>query len=56
MRLEVRSLQQSNPDQWNLYLLGLDALHNNTNESESLSYFQIAGRNDVISVLMPLVL
>ena len=56
MRLEVRDLQQSNPDQWNLYLLGLDALHNNINESEPLSYFQIAGKNDFISVLMLLAL
>ncbi|MCJ1392937.1 hypothetical protein MMC18_005809 [Xylographa bjoerkii] len=43
LRLEIRQLQQDNPDQWNLYLVGLDALHNNVNESEVLSYFQVAG-------------
>jgi len=41
-RLEIRELQQ-NEDQWNLYLLGL-ARFQAVNESEKLSYYQIAGQ------------
>lgn len=41
-RLEIRQLEQ-NTDQWNLYLLGLDRMMK-VNESEKLSYYQIAGQ------------
>ncbi|KAK3069943.1 hypothetical protein LTR53_011321 [Teratosphaeriaceae sp. CCFEE 6253] len=40
-RLEIRQLQQ-NVDQWNIYLLGLAKLQA-TNQSDKLSYYQIAG-------------
>ncbi|KAH9819777.1 Di-copper centre-containing protein [Teratosphaeria destructans] len=40
-RLEIRELQQ-NVDQWNLYLLGL-ARWQATNQSDKLSYYQVAG-------------
>lgn len=40
-RLEIRQLQQ-NADQWNIYLLGL-ARWQAMNETEKLSYYQIAG-------------
>jgi len=42
LRIEVRDLQK-NADQWNLYLLGLDAFKNNTDETKDLSYYGIAG-------------
>lgn len=41
-RLEIRQLEQ-NTDQWNIFLLGL-ARFQGTNQSEKLSYYQIAGR------------
>lgn len=40
-RLEIRELQQ-NADQWNIYLLGL-VRWQAVNETEKLSYYQIAG-------------
>ncbi|KAK0795438.1 hypothetical protein LTR02_007053 [Friedmanniomyces endolithicus] len=40
-RLEIRQLEQ-NVDQWNIYLLGL-ARFQATNQSDKLSYYQIAG-------------
>ncbi|KAM0718253.1 hypothetical protein Q7P37_006585 [Cladosporium fusiforme] len=40
-RLEIRELQK-NADQWNIYLLGMNRFMR-TNESEKLSYYQIAG-------------
>jgi len=40
-RLEIRQLEQ-NVDQWNIYLLGL-AKFMATNQSDKLSYYQIAG-------------
>ncbi|TKA80498.1 hypothetical protein B0A55_02304 [Friedmanniomyces simplex] len=40
-RLEIRQLEQ-NADQWNIYLLGL-AKFQATNQSDKLSYYQIAG-------------
>lgn len=40
-RLEIRQLEK-NPDQWNIYLLGLRRLQNIT-QSDKLSYYQIAG-------------
>jgi hypothetical protein len=41
VRLELRVLQQS-ADQWNLYLLGLDAFKK-TDESSDLSYYGVCG-------------
>lgn len=41
LRIEIRDLQK-NPDQWNLYLLGLDAFKN-LDEKSDLSYYGIAG-------------
>jgi tyrosinase len=41
LRLELRTLQK-NADQWNLYLLGLDAFKN-SNEGSDVSYYMIAG-------------
>ncbi|KAI9835969.1 MAG: hypothetical protein M1837_003559 [Sclerophora amabilis] len=40
-RLEIRQLQR-NPDQWNLYLLGLDRLQS-VDQRELLSHYQMAG-------------
>jgi hypothetical protein len=42
LRLEVRDLQQNYPDQWNLYLLGLQAFYK-LDETSDLSYYGIAG-------------
>jgi tyrosinase len=42
LRLEVRDLQQNYPDQWNLYLLGLQAFYQ-VDETSDLSYYGIAG-------------
>src|ERR1700744_3946934 len=42
VRQEIRTLQSNYPDQWNLYLLGLNALQG-VNEEQLLSYYQIAG-------------
>lgn len=41
LRLEIRDLQK-NADQWNLYLLGLDAFKS-LDETTDLSYYGIAG-------------
>jgi hypothetical protein len=41
IRLEIRALQQ-NADQWNLYLLGLDAFKK-LDETSDLSFYGIAG-------------
>lgn len=43
MRIEIRDLQANNPDQWNLYLLALDAFKK-TDERSDLSYYGIAGK------------
>ena len=40
-RLEIRQLEQ-HADQWNIYLLGLNRFMQ-TNETQKLSYYQIAG-------------
>ena len=42
-RLEIRELESAHPDQWNIYLLGL-ARFQATDESDELSYYQIAGK------------
>jgi hypothetical protein len=41
-RLEIRQLEK-NADQWNIYLLGMRRFMS-TNQSEKLSYYQIAGK------------
>lgn len=43
LRLEVRDLQQNYPDQWNLYLLGLEAFYK-LDETTDLSFYGIAGK------------
>ncbi|KAF7532664.1 hypothetical protein G7054_g7781 [Neopestalotiopsis clavispora] len=42
-RLEVRDMIKNQPDQWNLYLLGLERFQNSVAENAPLSYFQISG-------------
>ncbi|KAK1470386.1 hypothetical protein CTAM01_16837 [Colletotrichum tamarilloi] len=42
LRLELRDMIKENPDQWNLYLLGLERFQA-VPEDQPLSYFQIAG-------------
>ncbi|KAF4637552.1 hypothetical protein G7Y89_g521 [Cudoniella acicularis] len=42
LRIEIRDLQNNFPDQWNLYLLGLDAFKK-LDETSDLSYYGIAG-------------
>jgi tyrosinase len=41
MRREVRDLKDNHPDQWNLYLLGLDALQQ-ADQNDPLSYYGLA--------------
>lgn len=43
-RLEIRQLEQD-ADQWNIYLLGLVRFYA-TNQTDKLSYYQIAGKVD----------
>ena len=43
-RLEIRQLEQ-NADQWNVYLLGLIRFQQ-MNQTDPLSYYQIAGENN----------
>lgn len=43
MRLELRDMVENHPDQWNLFLLGLERFQK-VDEKEPLSYFQIAGK------------
>lgn len=42
-RLEIRQLEK-NPDQWNIYLLGMNRFMR-SNQSEKLSYYQVAGKS-----------
>ena len=42
-RLEIRQLEK-NPDQWNIYLLGMNRFMS-SNQSEKLSYYQVAGKS-----------
>lgn len=44
LRLEVRDMKANYPDQWNLYLLGLDQLHM-TDQQDPLSYYGLSGKN-----------
>ncbi|KAI9886218.1 MAG: hypothetical protein M1823_001953 [Watsoniomyces obsoletus] len=41
-RLEIRQMQIQNPDQWNLYLLGLERLQA-VDQNQLLSWYQISG-------------
>ncbi|KAJ4986034.1 hypothetical protein SVAN01_08512 [Stagonosporopsis vannaccii] len=41
LRLEVRDMKANYPDQWNLYLLGLDQMHT-TDQQDPLSYYGLA--------------
>ena len=42
VRRELRDMKKNFPDQWNLYLLGLERFKQ-VDEKEPLSFFQIAG-------------
>ncbi|TAQ88827.1 hypothetical protein B7494_g2828 [Chlorociboria aeruginascens] len=42
LRIEIRDLQNNYPDQWNLYLLALDAFYK-LDEKSDLSFYGIAG-------------
>lgn len=46
-RLEVRDMIKNQPNQWNLYLLGLERFQKSVAENNPLSYFQIAGMAQV---------
>lgn len=52
-RLEVRQLEQ-NPDQWNLYMLGLTAMQS-VNQTDELSWYQIAGQLNCFSGILNIV-
>ncbi|KAK2011866.1 Di-copper centre-containing protein [Colletotrichum eremochloae] len=43
VRMEVRDMMKDHPDQWNLYLLGMERFQNSVDETMPLSYFEIAG-------------
>ena len=43
VRLEIRQLEK-NADQWNIYLLGMNRFMR-SNQSEKLSYYQVAGKS-----------
>jgi hypothetical protein len=42
LRLELRDLQRNHPDQWTLYILGIQAFQQ-LDEKTDLSYYGIAG-------------
>lgn len=42
-RLEIRDLEKNYPDQWNIFLLGLQRFQA-IDQDDKLSYFQIAGK------------
>lgn len=42
LRMELRTMAQDYPDMFNIYLLGLRSFMN-TNQSDPLSYYQVAG-------------
>ena len=44
LRREVHDLRDNYPDQWNLYILALEAMQMTDPEDES-SYYAVAGRN-----------
>ncbi|KAK1988373.1 hypothetical protein LZ30DRAFT_699367 [Colletotrichum cereale] len=43
VRMEVRDMIKDHPDQWNLFLLGMERFQNSVDETMPLSYFEIAG-------------
>ncbi|KAE9962907.1 hypothetical protein BLS_009904 [Venturia inaequalis] len=45
-RLEIRELEQQQPDQWNVYILALTRMQQ-VDQSDFLSYFQLAGIHGV---------
>jgi hypothetical protein len=49
-RLELRELQQQNPDMWNIYLLGMTRMQQ-VDQSDFLSHFQLAG--PYVDILWP---
>ncbi|CAI0650900.1 unnamed protein product [Colletotrichum noveboracense] len=44
VRMEVRDMIKDQPDQWNLYLLGLERFKENVPEGMPLSFFELAGK------------
>lgn len=46
VRMELRTMQQDYPDMFNLYILGLQDFMN-TNQSDPLSYYSIAGKKAI---------
>lgn len=42
-RREIRDLQHNHPDEWNVFLLGLQRFQS-ISQDDKLSYFQIAGK------------
>jgi tyrosinase len=48
LRREVRDLENNHPDQWNLYLLGLDALQQ-TDQNDPLSFYGLARKSPLAS-------
>ncbi|KAI1848861.1 hypothetical protein JX266_005289 [Neoarthrinium moseri] len=53
VRMEVRDMIKTQPDQWNLYLLGLERFQKSVAENMPLSYFQIAGIHGLPYVKWP---
>ncbi|KAK2038005.1 Di-copper centre-containing protein [Colletotrichum somersetense] len=43
VRMEVRDMIKDHPDQWNLFLLGLERFQNSVDETMPLSWYEIAG-------------
>ncbi|KAK1596707.1 uncharacterized protein LY79DRAFT_667261 [Colletotrichum navitas] len=43
VRMEVRDMIKDHPDQWNLFLLGMERFQNSVDETMPLSWFEIAG-------------
>lgn len=52
MRREIRDLQQNYPQQWDLFCLGLLGLQS-IDESDQLSYYQIAGESSILFRHLP---
>lgn len=50
VRIEVRDMIKDHPDQWNLYLLGLERFQNSVKEDSPLSFFEIAGKYKFFSL------
>lgn len=43
VRMELRVMQQQQPDMFNIYLLGLQHMMQTTSNTDPLSYYQVAG-------------